>query len=151
MSTVQVTSLFYFSLFFALARSQQILTVDQSDLNSVTFTDGWNTVPHSSAIGASFAFSSQPAARVTIALPRTSPSSPCNPILNLLPEGTVTARYVGFQLQPSTTYSYCVDCFTPGASDNLLNATSVQVDGASLNTDQMAAPVRVLSFPSSLG
>ena len=151
MAAVQVAS--FFSLFFlvALAHSQRTFTVDQSDANSVTFTDGWSTVPHSTAIGASFAFTSKPAARVSIALPRTSSSPPHNPALTLLLEGTVAARYIGFQLQSSATYSYCVDCFAAGASNNLLNSTSVQVDGASLNANDKGVPVRILVFSLSLG
>jgi len=147
---VQVTAFFCLLSLFVVARSQQTFTIDQSDLNAVTFTDGWTTVPHPPAVGASFAFTSKPGARVSIALPRTSLGPPHNPILNLLSGGAVAARYIGFQLETSATYSYCVDCFTPGANDNLHNATSVQVDGASLNENERDSLVCVLIFSSIL-
>jgi len=82
MATVQVTTFFYLLFLFVVARSQRILTVDQSDLNAVTFTDGWTTVPNPPAIGGSFAYTSKPEARVSIALPRMSSGPPHNPVLN---------------------------------------------------------------------
>ena len=151
MATVQVTTFFYLFFLLVVVRSQRIFTVDQSDLDAVTFTDGWTTVPHPPAIGGSFAFTSKPEARVNIALPRMSPGPPHNHVLNLLLEGAVAARYVGFQLQTSASYSFCVDCYTAGADDNFCNVTSVQVDGTSLNANERGSSVRVLIFLSILG
>lgn len=120
--------------------SQQVSLIDQSDPNSISFSDGWSITSYSSAIGGSYAFASEPSARVNITLPCTSLGPLNNHVFNLLPVGTVAVRYAGFRLQTSTTYGFCVDCTT----DDLSNATCVQVDGAPLNAGGDVSPVSVL-------
>ncbi|KAF9650659.1 hypothetical protein BDM02DRAFT_3111679 [Thelephora ganbajun] len=125
MASVQVAIFLYLFFLFTVARSRRVFLIDQSDPNSVTFSGNWSTLSYSSAIGGSYALTSEPAARVSI----------------MLPWGTVAAHYIGFQLQSSTTYSFCVDCVTSSSRNDLVNATSVQVDGTFLNVDERASPL----------
>jgi len=125
MARVQATLLLYLFFFFNLARSRPLsFTIDQSDSNLVKFSGNWNTTSYSSAIGGSYAFASERAARVSIALPL----------------GTVAAHYLGFRPQMSANYSFCVDCVTNGITNDFVNATSVQINGTLLNTGERATP-----------
>ena len=79
MARVQATSFLYLFFLFNLARPRpHSFTIDQSDPSLVRFSGNWNTTSYSSAIGGSYALASEPAARVSIALPRTSSGPPNN-------------------------------------------------------------------------
>lgn len=144
---MQATLFFYLFFLAVLARSHHVLFIDQSDTNSVRFSGDWPTTSYPTAIGGSYAFTAEPAARVSIVLPRTS-SSPLNDsALDLSPGGAVAVRYFGLQPQTPTIYDYCVDCVTADASDDPIDVTSVQVNGTFLNTDEEASPVRTLASP----